>query len=72
LKAFREYEQTQQALQLADELVPVRKEAEKTAADVPAKFKAGKETMTAQVDYMKADLAHRIAYVKLMALIGRQ
>ncbi len=70
MKAFREYDQTQQALQLTGELVAVRKEAEKTAADVPAKFKTGKETMTAQVNYMKADLAHRIAYVKLMALIG--
>jgi outer membrane protein TolC len=70
LKAFRDYEQTEQALVLASELVEVRKEAAKTAAELPAKLKAGKEIMTAQVDYLKADLAHRIAYVKLMSLIG--
>jgi outer membrane protein TolC len=72
LKAFREYEQTQVALQLAGELVGVRTEAEKAAADLPAKFKAAKDSATAQVDYVKADLAHRTAYVKLMSLIGRQ
>jgi hypothetical protein len=27
--------------------------------------------MEAEVDLVKADLAHRIAYVKLMALIGK-
>jgi outer membrane protein TolC len=72
LKAFREYEQTQLALKLAGELVELRGEALKAATAPAAKFKAGKDAMTAQVDYAKADLAHRIAYVKLMALIGRQ
>jgi outer membrane protein TolC len=72
LKAFREYEQSQQALKLAEELVGLRTEAVKAATDPAAKFKAGKEAMTAQVDYVKADLAHRIAYVKLASLIGQQ
>jgi outer membrane protein TolC len=72
LKAFRDYEQGQQAVKLAAELVEVRKEGEKAAATPTAKFTTAKDSMTAQVDYMKADLAHRIAYVKLMALIGRQ
>ena len=71
LKAFREYEQTQQALTLAGELVEVRKQAVGAAAELPAKLKAGKDLATAQVDYLKADLAHRIAYVKLMSLIGQ-
>jgi outer membrane protein TolC len=71
LKAFREYEQSQQALKLAGELVPLRADAEKAAATAPAKFKAGKDAMTAQVDYLKADLAYRIAHVKLMSLIGK-
>jgi outer membrane protein TolC len=70
LKAFREYEETQQALKLAGELVPLRKEAEKAATTPAAKFTAGKDAMTAQVDYLKADLAYRIAYVKLMSLIS--
>lgn len=72
LKAFRDYETSQQALQLAAELVAVRTEAVKAAATPEAKFKATKDATTAQVDYVKADLAHRIAYVKLMALLGRQ
>jgi hypothetical protein len=72
VKAFREYEQSQQAVKLAADLVEVRKEGEKAATELPAKFKTGKDSMTAQVDYMKADLTHRIAFVKLMSLIGRQ
>jgi outer membrane protein TolC len=71
LKAFREYEETQQALKLAGELVALRTEALKVAA-AAAKMKAGKDAMTAQVDYVKADLAHRIAYAKLAAVIGKQ
>jgi len=31
-----------------------------------------KNSMTAQVDYMKAELAHRISFVKLMSLLGNQ
>ena len=72
LKAFRDYEQGQQAVKLAADLVEVRKEGEKAAATMTAKFKAAKDSMTAQVDYLKADLAKRIAFVKLMSLIGRQ
>jgi outer membrane protein TolC len=71
LKAYRDYDQTQQALKLAGELADLRAEALKAATEATAKFKAGKDAMTAQVDYAKADLAHLIAYVKLAALIGR-
>jgi outer membrane protein TolC len=46
-KAFREYAQTQQALILAGELVEVRKQAATTAAELPAKLKAGKDLATA-------------------------
>jgi outer membrane protein TolC len=72
LKAFREYEGTQQAIHLAQEMVGLRTEAQKAAADPAAKFKAGQDAMTAQVDYVKADLAHRVAYVKLTSLLGKQ
>jgi outer membrane protein TolC len=72
LKAFREYQQSQQALKLASQMVEVRTLAVKNAADLPAKLKTGKDALTAQVDYVKADLAHRIAYVKLMSLIGKE
>ena len=71
LKAFRDYEQSQQAVKLASDLVEVRKEGEKVAATLTAKFKAAKDSMTAQVDYLKADLAQRLAFVKLMSLIGQ-
>ena len=71
LKAFRDYQDTQEALKLAAELVEVRTEAVKAAADLHAKFKAGKDLLTAQVDSVKADLNHRIAYVKLASLIGK-
>jgi outer membrane protein TolC len=71
LKAFRDYEQTQQAAKLAADLVGVRKEAEKAAKTPTALFTAAKDSLTAEVDYLKADLAHRIGYVKLMSLIGK-
>ena len=72
LKAFREYEQSREALKLAGELVGVSTEADKAATAPAAKFKAGKELMDAQVNAVKADLAHRTAHVKLMSIIGRQ
>jgi outer membrane protein TolC len=72
LKAFRDYEQSRQALTLAGQLVEVRNLAVKNAADLAAKLKTGKDALTAQVDYVKADLAHRIAYVKLMSLLGKE
>jgi hypothetical protein len=70
LKAFREYEEGEKTIKLAGALVEVRKEAEKNTKDPATKFKAAKDLETAQVDFVKADLAHRIAYVKLMSLIG--
>jgi hypothetical protein len=72
LKAFREYVQSGSAFDLAGQLVQGRQEAEKAATQPAAKLSAAKDLMQAQVDSVKADLAHRIAYVKLMALIGRQ
>jgi hypothetical protein len=53
-------------------MVGLRTEAQKAAKDPADQFKAGKDLMTAQVDYVKADLAVRINYVKLAALIGQQ
>ena len=71
LKAFQDYEQSAGALHLAEELVGLRKESLKTTAAAD-QLKAGKDLLTAEVDAVKADLNHRIAYVKLMSLIGRQ
>lgn len=70
LKAYREFEQTGEAVKLAAEMVEVRKEGEKAAKAAPAMFAAAKESLTAQIEFMKADLSHRIAYAKLMSLLG--
>jgi outer membrane protein TolC len=72
LKAYGDYEESQKALALAGQMAALRGEALKAATEPAAKFKAGKDAMTAQVDYAKADLAVRIAYVKLAALIGQE
>ena len=45
LKAFRDYEQGQQAVKLAEDLVEVRKEGEKAATALTAKFKAAKDSI---------------------------
>jgi outer membrane protein TolC len=80
VKAFREVGENQQALKTAGELAELRKEAVKKAT-TPEAFKdpsalhvllqASKELATAEVDAVKADLAYREAYVKLMSLIGK-
>jgi outer membrane protein TolC len=69
LKAFREFGETKQTLVLAEGLDKLRKEAEKAAEEPVEKFAAAKAAMEAAVDLVKADLAYRVAYVKLMALI---
>jgi outer membrane protein TolC len=77
VKAFREVAQSQQALATAGEMVELRKEAEKRvttpeALSNPAPLlDATKARMTAEVDYIKADLAYRQAYIQLMNLLGR-
>jgi outer membrane protein TolC len=71
LKAFREYEESGKAYDLAGQLVEAQTAAVKAAATPDAKFRAAKDLATAQVDYVKADLAQRIAFVKLMAILGK-
>jgi outer membrane protein TolC len=70
LKAFRDYVESQQAVQLAGQLVEARKEIQKAAKTPAAMFKAAQDSLEAGVGYLKADLAQRTAYVKLMSLIG--
>jgi outer membrane protein TolC len=74
LKAYRDYEQSAGNLKLAGELVQLREEAFKAVpvAQAADKVKAGKDLLTAKVDAVKAELNQRIAYVKLMSLIGKQ
>jgi outer membrane protein TolC len=70
LKAFREVEQDQQALRLAQDLAQVRQEAVAKAPTPTARFAAAKDLGTAQVDLVKAELNYRIACVKLLSLLG--
>ncbi|HEV3261154.1 MAG TPA: TolC family protein [Gemmataceae bacterium] len=77
-KAFREVAETQEALKTAQEMVELRKEAEKKettpeAMRNPAPLLAATQArMLAEVDAVKADLAYRTAYVQLMSLVGQQ
>ena len=76
LKAYRGLAESHEALMLAQELVGLRKEAEAKA--LPAAqtnpvglIEASKARATAEVDYVKADLAYRQAHMELSKLIGR-
>jgi outer membrane protein TolC len=75
-KAFREVGESQQALKTAEELVGLHKEAVKKATTPEAEknpkdlLDASKALMLAEVEYVKADLAYRQAYVELMTLLG--
>jgi len=77
-KALRDLQDAAEALKMAQELATVEREAAKKA-ETPEAFKnpaplikASKDAGLAAVALVKADLAYREAYVKLMALIGRQ
>jgi outer membrane protein TolC len=72
LKAYREVGESQEALKLALEMVGVRKEAEKAAANPADLMHASKKLMEAEVDAVKAELAYRVACVQVMALAGKQ
>ncbi|HTU92112.1 MAG TPA: TolC family protein [Gemmataceae bacterium] len=71
-KAFREVAEAQQARNSAQEMLDLRTEAEKKAGAPAAMMAAVKARMLAEVDFIKADLAYRQAYVQLMNLVGQQ
>jgi len=71
-KAFRELIEAQQARSTAQEMLDLRSEAEKKAGVPAAMMAAVKARMLAEVDFIKADLAYRQAYVQLMSLVGQQ
>ena len=76
LKAFRGLAESHEALMLAREMVGLRKEAEVKAlpgaqTDPIGLIEASKARATAEVDYVKADLAYRQAHLELSTLIGR-
>jgi outer membrane protein TolC len=67
-KAYNSFEQARETYQLAGAMVEARKDAEK-AAFGPAAIQAKADTARAELDYMKAEIAYRVAHAQLMALI---
>jgi hypothetical protein len=63
-------QQSQAALQTAQELAALRAEAEKQAKGPAALMAAVKARMLADVDLAKAELAYREAHVQVMTLVG--
>ncbi len=72
LKAFRDVSDNREALKLATEMAELRKQAAKEAKAPADQFQAAKESMQAQVELVKADMALRVSAAQLMTLIGRQ
>jgi outer membrane protein len=79
-RAFRDWTTSQEALKIDEEMVGLRKEAEKKATTpeamtnptaLDALLKASKNRAEAEVEAVKADLAYRQAYVELMSLVGK-
>jgi outer membrane protein TolC len=70
LKQYRELSEARETLATAAEMVQARKEADDKAVGV-AKFDTSKKLMEAEVDLAKADLAFRVAHVKLLSLLGK-
>jgi outer membrane protein len=79
-KAFREWMASQETLKINEEMVGLRKEAEKKATTpeamtnptaLDALLTASKKRAVAEVEAVKADLAYRQAYVELMGLVGK-
>jgi outer membrane protein TolC len=72
MKAFAELQQSRQALQMAEEFVVLRLEAEKTATDLTARIAATKARGLAQVEAVKARLAYQTAHANLATMTGRR
>jgi outer membrane protein TolC len=70
-KAYIEFQQATEAMQLSGEMVEARVAVEKSAVGTAA-FQAKGETAKAQLEQMKAELTFRIAHAKLAAAIGMQ
>ena len=68
-KAFGSYEQAREDYRLAGEMVQARKDAEKAATGAAA-AQAKTNTAKAELDYMKAEIAYRVAHAQLTGLIG--
>jgi outer membrane protein TolC len=70
-KAWRVLNQSHAALAGAREMVPLREQAAKEAAGLPAQLKAFKDLGEAQVDLVKAELAYRVAFAEWQMLLSK-
>lgn len=71
-KAYFAYTQALGELQIANEVVAANLDGVKEAKDLPAMLTAKSAVAKAQFDQMKADLALRLAQIKLLAALGQQ
>src|SRR5262249_39607010 len=71
-KSFTSFEQSREAFQLAGEMVQARKDAEKKATDPAALVAAKGATAKAELEYMKAEIAYRVAHAQLAGALGRE
>jgi X-X-X-Leu-X-X-Gly heptad repeat protein len=71
-KAYLAYTQAQGELQIANEVVGASLDGVKEAKDLPDVLTAKSAVAKAQLDQMKAELAFRLAHIKLLAAIGQR
>ncbi len=71
-KAYVGFKQARQALALASEMVEARKEAERKPKDPSLSQDAKVATSKAELEYVQAEAAYRIAHARLVAVIGAE
>jgi X-X-X-Leu-X-X-Gly heptad repeat protein len=71
-KAYLAYTQAQSELQIANEVVAASVDGVKEAKDFATVMTAKSAVAKAELDLMKAELAARLAQIKLLAAIGQQ
>ena len=69
-KAYVAYEQAREDYRLAGEMVAARRDAEKAGMDPAAVMTLKAATAKAELEYMKAEIAYRVAHAQLTEKIG--
>jgi outer membrane protein TolC len=69
-QAYASFEQADEALALASEMVRARRDAEGTAKEPPAIQAAKTATARAELEQLHAEANYRVAHAKLMEMIG--
>ena len=70
-KAFQAYKEAEELVQLAQETVKARQDAERGAKALPEVLAAKSATAKAMLDEMQAEVNYRLAHAKLLAAIGQ-